>query len=134
MKTTVAKDVSGNWADSMFDWVDPNSRRSPQAHPYSFSEYYILRPRLTNGKRYSVYHDRMRSWDGESFKRAVDKSGIRFMDTMPDIKVCREFINEYYNGRSTLVGLTVSCNQSSGYPIYCFIIQDVEEKAVDTKA
>jgi hypothetical protein len=117
----------------MYDWVDPSDQRTREEYPYNFSSHYLFcdgdRGQFGIVGADAVFTDRMRQQDRE--KASLALKGFSDFGTRPpgDIrKSCRKAVRLFCGPGVKCVGYALTCNQSSGYPIGIFFIQQSKAK------
>jgi hypothetical protein len=116
---------------SRYDWCfsSGNNQRTPDEYPYSFDTYYLWRDFEESDMEGidSVYSDRMRDWEPEKFKAALEASGKGWIDRMTKERA-KTFIKVYYDGKYECVGFGRGCNVSNGYPLGIFFLKEKKAK------
>lgn len=105
--------------------------RTPFSHPYNFDQYVIWKSEeFDKNKIYSAeYSDRMLEWDIEKFTKCAEEvfgnQGQFFDDRNP--KDIEKFLIKYFGQNLKLVAIEKCCNPSSGYPIWIFHYENLEQ-------
>lgn len=99
--------------------------RTPRDYPYNFDDYWLWSDPKPEGEIWSAdYSDRLSSFAGysERYREIVEK--IKAEKSKPLGQFSREetcrIVEAVYEGRMVAKGLSMSCNQSTGYPILVF--------------
>lgn len=113
-----------------YEFVDLNGNpveRTPFSHPYNYDSFVNWKGDYVEGKCDAVYSDRMYSWDCKKYKEAAQEAfgnnhGLYFSETSPeDIE---HFLSAYFGKSVKLTAVVQCCNQSSGFPYWCFFYQE----------
>ena len=105
--------------------------RTPFSHPYNFDQYVIWKSKeFDKNKIYSAeYSDRMLEWDMEKFTKCTEEvfgnHGQFFDNRNP--KDIEKFLIKYFGHDLKLVAIEKCCNFATGYPIWIFYFEDINE-------
>lgn len=104
--------------------IDGNPvERTPRTNPYTYDSHVIFRAGENSEINNTAYSDRMHDWNYEKLKELKAKYFPKAGDYYPreNANKIQEFLREYFDApRLELIVITECCNQSSGYPVWCF--------------
>lgn len=110
-------------------------RRTPYSNPYNYDTFVQWSGECTQGG-HSVYSDRLYQWDWEKYNRCCmevwGNQGQYFDNRTPED--INKFLNLYFGEEVKLTTILQGCNQSTGFPYWCFIYEkENEEKERERK-
>ncbi|PFA29615.1 hypothetical protein CN384_07975 [Bacillus thuringiensis] len=106
-------------------YVDINGnpvKKTKREYPYSYDPYVVWKKDYVEAKSHTVYSDRLLQWDYKKFEECcMDVWGNHrqgFNGREPeDIE---RFLSRYFGEKVKLTVIMECCNVSSGYPIWVF--------------
>ena len=110
---------------ALMDWCfENNSGRTPREYPYSYDAHFSWRDFDKSDMEGIdiVYSDRMRDWDPEKYKTALNTVGRCWIENISR-DAAKRLIEIYYDGAYECVGFGRCCNMSSGYGIGLFYLR-----------
>jgi len=109
---------------SIYDWVNPSNRRTPEQFPYSYSDFYVWRTFDKGDTSVNcLYTDRMREHNLEKYKLATKDRMTNFGSIPKSREDANEVVRLYFGEDFECVGIIQSVNYSSGYPLGVFCIR-----------
>ncbi len=116
-------------------YIDENGRpveRTPHTHPYNYDSFLMWRGLPNKGANSSIYSDRLLQWDWDKHNELCRKhfgdEGQYWNDRDPE-KI-EAFLQDWCDDpRLKLHYIMQCCNQSSGYPLWCFVFYSNKEEA-----
>jgi len=120
----------------MFDsrFLDLNGNpveRTKKEYPYSYDSFVVWQEDYNKEKSNAVYSDRLLQWDRNKFEECCmevwGNQGQYFYedDRQPD--EIERFLCKYFGKKIKLTAIMEGCNFSSGYPIWTFFYETIEE-------
>lgn len=104
--------------------IDGNPvERTPHTNPYTYDDHVIFRSGPNTEIDNTAYSDRILQWDYEKARNLQRKHFVNRGDYYPreDAKKVQAFLRDYFDApKLELIVITEGCNQSSGYPVWCF--------------
>lgn len=101
-------------------------KKTPETNPYNYDSYVQWMKDYNREKSKTVYSDRMYSWDYKKFNECCEKiwgnTGQFFNDRKA--KDINKFLNLYFEKEVKLTVILNCCNQSNGFPYWCFIYEE----------
>lgn len=133
---------------SPYDWVRPrtgkalkdNPMRTPQTSPYSFDEFWVVKPSKEDQdkKPHAMYSDRMSQWS-HSHPETHDYSAacktLKRQLAYCTLEDLQPFLDAFFKGKKSVkaVGLSRGCNASTGYEYFVFYYLDLNEDQNDAQ-
>lgn len=127
---TFGYDVDGYYGEMYLDLSGRPVERTPQSHPYSYSEYVLYKSEKFEQKDHMVYHDRMLQWDSVAFSKAVrevwpDKPHSQMFSGKKPSDINR-FLNLYFGKEVVLTAVLQGCNVGDGFPYWVFAYKELK--------
>jgi hypothetical protein len=134
---------NGIWYDESPSYSsdgEPAHYRDKYDHPYSYDSFFVIGNHDSIKKAGGDWTDRMVQWTSDK------KYSLKWNRAMAAVKVfgnfhwsrctleqLNVFVKAYYGKNYKGVGLVESCNQSSGYPLYCVFSKKMTRKEIQAR-
>lgn len=101
-------------------------KRTPECHPYDYDSFVLWKGEYHKEFSHVAHSDRLYEWDSKKFdsccKKVFGNTGQLFNKRSP--KKINKFLNMYLGKEVVLTAILQCCNQSTGFPYWCFLYED----------
>lgn len=105
--------------------------RTPHTHPYNYDSFVMWRGLPNKGADGSIYSDRLYQWDWEKDNKLCKKhfgDEAQYWDNR-DPEAIEAFLRDWCEDEKLKLHYIMQCcNQSTGYPCWCFVFHHSTEK------
>ncbi|PLS15076.1 hypothetical protein CVD28_24895 [Bacillus sp. M6-12] len=104
-------------------------KKTKEDYPYSYDSFVVWKEDYQKDKSHVVYSDRLLQWDynkfGDCCMEIWGNTGQYFYNRNP--KEIETFLSKYLNKEIKLTAIMEGCNVSSGFPIWTFFYEEIED-------